>query len=223
MKAAALLAGQGDDPAGAAQWVHYKLDEGLEHILVDEAQDTNPMQWRVIRGLAEEFFADSAGHSGAPRTVFAVGDEKQSIYGFQGAAPHMLVESGAHFAEHARDASRAWNDVSLTLSFRTTTPVLDAVDAVFADPNRTPGVARAAGALRHESSRQGHAGLVEIWESEVARGRQRQPTPSCRPMIARHHRRPSASRAASPTRSQAGSRRAYASKARIARSAPATS
>ena len=166
-KAAALLAGQGDNPPGAAQWVHYKLDEGLDHILVDEAQDTNPMQWRVIRGLAEEFFADIAGHSGSHRTVFAVGDEKQSIYGFQGAAPHMLEESGVLFADHARGAARAWNDVSLTLSFRTTTPVLDAVDAVFADPDRTPGVARTLGALRHESSRQGHAGLVEIWETEV--------------------------------------------------------
>ncbi len=70
VKAAALLTGQGDDPAGAAQWVLYKLDEGLDHILVDEAQDTSPTQWRVIRGLAEEFFADSAGHSGtAPHGV----------------------------------------------------------------------------------------------------------------------------------------------------------
>jgi ATP-dependent helicase/nuclease subunit A len=167
VKAAALLAGQGDNPAGAAQWVLYKLDEGLDHILVDEAQDTSPSQWRVIRGLAEEFFADSAGHSGTHRTVFAVGDEKQSIYGFQGAAPHMLGESGTHFANHAGDAARAWNDVSLTLSFRTTTPVLDAVDAVFANPDRTPGVARAGRALRHQSSRQGHAGLVEIWAPEV--------------------------------------------------------
>jgi ATP-dependent helicase/nuclease subunit A len=167
VKAAALLAGQGDNPPGAAQWVLYKLDEGLDHILVDEAQDTSPTQWRVIRGLAEEFFADSAGHSGAHRTVFAVGDEKQSIYGFQGAAPHMLGESGTRFADRARGAARAWNDVSLTLSFRTTTPVLDAVDAVFANPDRTPGVARSAGVLRHQASRQGQAGLVEIWAPEV--------------------------------------------------------
>ena len=166
VKAAALLSGQGDDPAGTAQWVLYKLDEGLDHILVDEAQDTSPTQWRVIRGIAEEFFADSTGHSGAHRTVFAVGDEKQSIYGFQGAAPHMLGESGGQFAKRARDASRAWNDVSLTLSFRTTTPVLAAVDAVFADPARAPGVAREPNALRHESYRQGHGGLVEIWEPE---------------------------------------------------------
>jgi ATP-dependent helicase/nuclease subunit A len=169
VKAAALLFGQGHDPAGAAQWVHYKLDEGLDHILVDEAQDTSPMQWRVIRGLAEEFFGDTAGRDSATgaRTVFAVGDEKQSIYGFQGAAPHMLGEIGTHFAGHARVASHTWNDVSLTLSFRTTTPVLEAVDAVFADPARTPGVAREPGALRHESSRQGHAGLVEIWDTEL--------------------------------------------------------
>ena len=213
-------------PPVAAQWVHYKLDEGLDHILVDEAQDTSPMQWRVIRGLAEEFFSDTAGRGGAigARTVFAVGDEKQSIYGFQGAAPHMLGESGTHFAGHARDASHTWNDVSLTLSFRTTTPVLDAVDAVFADPARTPGVAREPGALRHESSRQGHAGLVEIWETElleatsdadtfVPTGERTAPS-TCRPSRGPH-------RGHDQGLARDGSRAPRT--ARIARSAPATS
>ena len=72
--------------AGAAAWVLFKIDGGVDHILVDEAQDTNPEQWSIIERLAEEFFAGE-GASDRPRTLFAVGDEKQSIYSFQGADP----------------------------------------------------------------------------------------------------------------------------------------
>ena len=164
MKAAVLLAG---DIGGVPQWVHYKLDGGLSHILVDEAQDTSPMQWRVVAGLAGEFFSDSAGHGDGPRTIFAVGDEKQSIYGFQGAAPHKLAEVGAHFAAYAREIDHRWHAVPLTLSFRSAPPVLAAVDAVFADAQRTPGVTFTGRPIRHEPHRQGHAGLVEIWEPEA--------------------------------------------------------
>ena len=71
----------------------YKLDGGLDHILVDEAQDTSPAQWDVIRALAEEFFSGSGAREVA-RTLFAVGDEKQSIYSFQGAAPTMFAAHG---------------------------------------------------------------------------------------------------------------------------------
>jgi len=164
MKAAVLLTGE---VGGVPQWVHYKLDGGLSHILVDEAQDTSPVQWRVVAGLAEEFFSDSAGHGDGLRTVFAVGDEKQSIYGFQGAAPHKLAEVGTDFAARARTADQRWHAVPLTLSFRSTPPVLAAVDAVFADQNRTPGVTFGGGEIRHQPHRQGHAGLVEIWEPEA--------------------------------------------------------
>ncbi len=72
--------------ADAAAWVLYKIDGGIDHILVDEAQDTNPAQWSIIEALAAEFFAGS-GASDKLRTLFAVGDEKQSIYSFQGAEP----------------------------------------------------------------------------------------------------------------------------------------
>lgn len=164
MKAAVLLTG---DVSGLPQWVHYKLDGGLSHILVDEAQDTSPLQWRVVAGLAEEFFGDSAGHGDGPRTVFAVGDEKQSIYGFQGAAPHKLAEVGTDFAARADAVKHPWHAVPLTLSFRSAPPVLAAVDAVFTDPQRTPGVTFGGGAIHHQPHRQGHAGLVEIWEPEA--------------------------------------------------------
>src|SRR5262245_982494 len=93
--------------SAAVQWVLYKLDGGLEHILVDEAQDTSPVQWQVIRALAEEFFS-GAGASETARTLFAVGDEKQSIYGFQGAAPAMFAETSAKFAARAEQARLPW-------------------------------------------------------------------------------------------------------------------
>jgi hypothetical protein len=80
--------------ADAASWVLYKIDGGIDHILVDEAQDTNPAQWAIIENLAAEFFA-GAGRSERLRTLFAVGDEKQSIYSFQGANPCASAKSAA--------------------------------------------------------------------------------------------------------------------------------
>ena len=71
-----------------ADWVLFKLDGGIEHILIDEAQDTSPNQWAIIRALTEEFFAGLGSREDEkPRTVFVVGDRKQSIYSFQGADP----------------------------------------------------------------------------------------------------------------------------------------
>ena len=148
------------------QWVLYKLDNGLEHILVDEAQDTSPSQWAIVKSLAAEFFAGRGAHE-VQRTVFAVGDEKQSIYSFQGAAPKLFAETGQLFAERARAARLKWETVPLTLSFRSTAAVLESVDRVFADPTRTPGLSAAAAKVRHQARRIGHAGLVEIWPTEV--------------------------------------------------------
>jgi ATP-dependent helicase/nuclease subunit A len=150
----------------AVEWVLYKLDGGLDHILVDEAQDTSRVQWDVIRSLAEEFFAGH-GARDVTRTLFAVGDEKQSIYSFQGAAPAMFAKVGEQFATRAALAGLELQRVPLTLSFRSAEPVLEAVDAVFADRARTPGVGSSATTpIRHAAHRIGHAGLVEIWPTE---------------------------------------------------------
>ena len=73
-----------------AAWVLYKLDGGIEHLLVDEAQDTSPMQWQIVRSLTEEFFSGEGRHGRKPRTLFVVGDRKQSIYSFQGADPNVF-------------------------------------------------------------------------------------------------------------------------------------
>src|SRR5215472_6376015 len=159
-KAASLFAS-----SQAVEWVLYKLDGGLDHILVDEAQDTSPAQWEVIRSLAEEFFTGSGAREGV-RTLFAVGDEKQSIYSFQGAAPTMFAETGALFARRAELAGLALRRVPLNLSFRASEPLLAAVDLVFADRARTPGVTSSPVPLQHIAHRAGHAGLVEIWPTE---------------------------------------------------------
>jgi ATP-dependent helicase/nuclease subunit A len=150
----------------AAEWVLYKLDGGLDHILVDEAQDTSPAQWQVIDALAAEFFA-GAGVRETTRTLFAVGDEKQSIYGFQGAAPEMFAAAGASFEARSMAASLPWHAVPLRLSFRTVAPLLAAVDTVFADREQTPGLGELENEIRHIALRTGEAGLVEIWDPEL--------------------------------------------------------
>ena len=151
-----LLAG-----GGRAGWVHYKLDGGIDHILVDEAQDTSPEQWEVVTALAEEFFAGAGRREG--RTVFAVGDEKQSIYSFQGADPDAFDCMRAYFAERVRSAREDWKTVTLAHSFRATRTVLDVVDGVFSRPETLDGVTSAGRPTRHVSSRRGQAGLVEVW------------------------------------------------------------
>lgn len=146
----------------SAEWVLYKLDSGLAHILVDESQDTAPSQWKIIEALAGEFFSGT-GARDEVRTVFAVGDEKQSIYSFQGAEAEQFARMGRHFTRLASDGGVRWRSVPLTLSFRTVEPVLAAVDAVFADPARAPGVGASSARIVHQARRIGQAGLVEVW------------------------------------------------------------
>ena len=112
--------------AGSA-WVHYKLDQGIDHVLVDEAQDTSPEQWAIVQGLTREFNSGE-GARNAVRTIFAVGDEKQSIFGFQGAAPAKFAEMRRTYASAHLAARRSFDFIQLTQSFRSTAHVLDAVD-----------------------------------------------------------------------------------------------
>ncbi|EBX4817114.1 double-strand break repair helicase AddA, partial [Salmonella enterica subsp. enterica serovar Newport] len=88
--------------AEAGAWVQYKLDQGIDHILIDEAQDTSPEQWEVVRALTAEFFVGEGARGDLNRTVFAVGDEKQSIYSFQGASPDAFGQSGELFGQFVR-------------------------------------------------------------------------------------------------------------------------
>ncbi|MCA0418074.1 MAG: UvrD-helicase domain-containing protein, partial [Proteobacteria bacterium] len=122
-----------------AAWVLYKLDAGIDHILLDEAQDTGEAQWAILRKLAEEF--TSGGDLRAkPRTIFVVGDEKQSIYGFQGAAPAAFGEERRALGNRIRSAERDFEAISLNTSFRSAPDIMQAVDAVFALPEHARGL-----------------------------------------------------------------------------------
>ncbi len=149
-----------------APWVLYKLDGGLDHILIDEAQDTNPEQWQVIQALAEEFFAGS-GARPESRTVFAVGDPKQSIFSFQRADPEAFEAMRRHFEERVPAAGAVWRPVELALSFRSTPAVLSVVDRIFANPAARDGLQIGKGRIRHFPERRGDGGLVEIWPTET--------------------------------------------------------
>jgi ATP-dependent helicase/nuclease subunit A len=152
---------------GIAEWVLYKLDGGIDHILIDEAQDTNPDQWAIVKPLRDEFFAGRGRHediADEPRTMFAVGDRKQSIYSFQGAAPGEFDRERADVERSVRGANLRWEDVDMNVSFRSTPAILDAVDAVFDQDAAKDGIALTSEEkITHLAARKGDAGLVEVW------------------------------------------------------------
>jgi ATP-dependent helicase/nuclease subunit A len=149
----------------ASAWVQYKLDQGIDHILIDEAQDTSPDQWNVVKKLAAEFFAGRGARDNVTRTIFAVGDEKQSIYSFQGAEPAAFAESGFEFSRSVRAVNARFEQVHLTRSFRSTDDVLKAVDLVFEDEARRKGLTRDPELIAHDGIRTGEPGYVELWSS----------------------------------------------------------
>ena len=144
----------------AALWVLYKLDGGIDHVLIDEAQDTNPRQWAVVRALAADFFAGESAEEGV-RTIFAVGDPKQSIYSFQGVEAGAFAAMREEFRDRVRESGAAWEGVELGHSFRSTAAVLRAVDAVFADGEARRGLGDRP--VAHAVGRTGQAGLVALW------------------------------------------------------------
>ena len=160
IRTAELLATRSD-----AQWVLFKLDGGIEHLLVDEAQDTSPAQWRIVTALTQEFFAGAGRHGEKRRTIFAVGDRKQSIYSFQGADPDIFAEVQEAFARRLGEAGQRLRDVDFTVSFRSAPEILQAVDKVFA-PDAVARRGLDGAATRdwvHESNRRAIRGMVEIW------------------------------------------------------------
>jgi ATP-dependent helicase/nuclease subunit A len=157
----------------AAAWVLFKLDGGIDHILVDEAQDTAPDQWKILQALTDEFFsgagAERRRERPLPRTLFVVGDDKQSIYSFQGANPELLRSETTRYTALIADGGARSEKVPLLASWRSTVEVLGFVDAVF-----TQGVPPGIEALSHIPMRQGQHGCVDLWplEREV-RGEER--------------------------------------------------
>jgi ATP-dependent helicase/nuclease subunit A len=149
----------------AALWVLYKLDGGLDHILIDEAQDTSPEQWEIVRKLSEEFFAGEGSEHAPARTVFAVGDEKQSIFSFQGADPRQFDVNRRFFIARAAAAGRPFADEPLTTSRRSAPDILTFIDAVFAPNEARAGLTSDGAALRHSPLRATAKGRVELWQT----------------------------------------------------------
>ncbi|MGN6376679.1 MAG: UvrD-helicase domain-containing protein, partial [Sphingomonas sp.] len=158
---------------GIGDWVRYKLDQTTEHILIDEAQDTNLSQWQIIDALAEEFFVGEGARGGAVRTLFTVGDFKQAIFGFQGTDPLYFRWAERRFEQKALDAfdresgeGTAFNRLSLTHSFRSTRPVLEFVDAAI-EAIGEPGLG-AIGDLQVHASEVPGPGRVTLWPPVTA-------------------------------------------------------
>ncbi|MCB1557352.1 MAG: double-strand break repair helicase AddA [Alphaproteobacteria bacterium] len=150
------------------EWVHFKLDEGIDHILVDEAQDTNPHQWQIIRHLSAEFLSGWGRENHAPRSIFVVGDKKQSIFSFHGADPESFAHMKNYFEQKSQEAGRSFEPVNLQTSFRTSPPVLKLVDTVFKNPELALGLGiERSENLEHFSFHHQDSGLIELWGLDI--------------------------------------------------------
>ncbi len=146
------------EKSSMAQWVLWRLDGGIDHILVDEAQDTSPEQWRVIRRLTDEFTSGQGAHD-RPRTLFVVGDPKQSIYSFQGADIAVFESMRDRFAADFDAVQRPMQQRGLAHSFRSSPAILSLVDAAFDGP-----AAQGLGdPPRHIAFRADMPGRVDLW------------------------------------------------------------
>ncbi len=144
-------------------WVLHKLDAGIDHVLVDEAQDTSEAQWRILERLTGDF-ASGRGSRGQQRSFFVVGDDKQSIFSFQGAAPLMFDTMRGDFERRFRAGRKPFERVSLNTSFRSVAGILDAVDALFDRQAHQDGLVQGTDAWpKHESIKGKLPSLVEIW------------------------------------------------------------
>lgn len=143
-----------------APWILYKLDGGIDHILIDEAQDTSPEQWDIVFALLEEILSGTGARADANRTLFVVGDEKQSIYSFQGANHRHYLDVKARLFAQFRHLSKPMIEVDRIQSFRSTSAVLEFVDEVFKRDEIRKGVSDVS--LRHYPYRE-LRGMVELW------------------------------------------------------------
>ncbi|HUN69339.1 MAG TPA: double-strand break repair helicase AddA, partial [Burkholderiales bacterium] len=147
----------------SAAWVLYKLDLGIDHVLDDEAQDTSPEQWEIISTLVSEF-VQAGARPEKKRTIFAVGDEKQSIFSFQGAAPHAFAEMREQFRRLFEPGEVAFATEKLHYSFRSAAQVLEAVDTVFKQPQAFRGLTSEETWTVHQALPDAAPGEVEIWD-----------------------------------------------------------
>lgn len=147
-----------NDPS-VAQWVLYRLDGGIDHILVDEAQDTSPRQWDVIKQLAQEFTTGDGAHSDKLRTIFAVGDQKQSIYSFQGADPAEFDRMKDYFKAQMEQVKAPFQSQLLEHSFRSAEPIMRLVDYTL-QGHANEGL---GGEVKHRTFKSNMPGRVDLW------------------------------------------------------------
>jgi ATP-dependent helicase/nuclease subunit A len=159
----ALLSGE-----GRAAWIRYKLDQRIDHILVDEAQDTNAAQWDIIKRLTEEYFAGEGATDPSLRTVFVVGDYKQAIFGFQGTDPANFSEAEAWFGERGQAAERPFERLSIATSYRCAPAILTVVDAVAAQLGAENFGLAPGERIRHNAANGNSGGIVTLWPVERA-------------------------------------------------------
>ena len=148
----------------SAGWVHYKLDRGVDHVLIDEAQDTSPKQWDIVAHLIDEFTSGAGAREGLTRTIFAVGDEKQSIFSFQGAAPREFAERRRELKKRFEHAGLKFDPVCFTYSFRSGPAILQSVDHVFRDPQIYGSIHAENAYPVHESLGDAGPSLIEFWD-----------------------------------------------------------
>ena len=153
---------------GISEWIRFKLDQRTDHILVDEAQDTNDRQWRIIGALADEFFSGLGAQGERMRTLFTVGDFKQAIFGFQGTSPRAFADARERFRSFALAVDHDFHDLSLDESFRSVPAVLEFVDATVAEVG--PENLGLDGALVRHSSARPFPGEVTLWKPVAAGG-----------------------------------------------------
>ena len=154
-------------------WVHYKLDRGVDHVLIDEAQDTSPRQWEIVAHIISEFTSGAGARDGVVRTVFAVGDEKQSIFSFQGAAPREFDLRRRALKKKFEDAGLKFDPVSFTYSFRSGPAILHAVDHVFRERDIFRSIHSVeTGYPIHHALEDAGPGVIDLWELAEADDRQ---------------------------------------------------
>ncbi|MEH2623446.1 ATP-dependent helicase/nuclease subunit A [Bradyrhizobium sp. AZCC 1719] len=154
-------------------WVHYKLDRGVDHVLIDEAQDTSPRQWDIVAHIISEFTSGAGARDGVVRTVFAVGDEKQSIFSFQGAAPREFDLRRRALQRKFEGAGLKFDPVSFTYSFRSGPEILHAVDQVFREQDIYRSIhAVDIGNPIHHALADAGPGQIDLWELAEADDRQ---------------------------------------------------
>ena len=153
-------------------WVHYKLDRGVDHVLIDEAQDTSPRQWDIVAHIISEFTSGAGARDGVVRTVFAVGDEKQSIFSFQGAAPREFDLRRRELKRKFEDAGLKFDPVSFNYSFRSGPAILQSVDHVFRDEAIYRSIHAENTYPVHETLSDAGPSLVDLWELAEADDKQ---------------------------------------------------